>query len=119
MRSGYALAIPMAIVLGTGASASLAAEASPREPGAALQIGSVAEVDTQALRRLIDESTQPGVAPEPAEPPLSLALEEAIRTALEANLQLQIAALDVGTTEALVPAARAKFHPTPGVDAIA
>ncbi|MGH7289301.1 MAG: TolC family protein [Myxococcota bacterium] len=116
MRLWYALAISVALGL---FSASPSAGAEEPTPDPVLHIGSVSDVDTQTMRRLIEESTQSSVTQIPALPPLVLDLEQAVRTALESNLQLQIAALDRNVAEALVPAARAKFHPTPGLDVIA
>ncbi|MBE0527902.1 MAG: hypothetical protein IH629_01695, partial [Thermoleophilia bacterium] len=68
---------------------------------------------------MIDRATPTAEASTAESSPLVLSLEEAIRVALEANLQLQIASIDRNVAEALVPAARAKFHPTPGFDATA
>ena len=96
-----------------------ASYAEPAPSGGALSVGSISDLDTAEIRRRIDRAN--GAAEEAAlEPaPLVLSLEEAIRVALEANLQLQITAIDQHVAEALVPAARAKFHPIPGVEAAA
>jgi len=85
----------------------------------ALPIGSISELDTGEIRRLIDRATPTAETSTAESPPLVLSLEEAIRVALEANLQLQVAAIDRNVAEALVPAARAKFHPTPGFISVA
>lgn len=85
-----------------------------------LAIGSAAEIDTQALRNAIAK-TRGDVAPSPAPdtPVRVLDLEEALRIALEHNLPLQIAALDRDVSEREVPARRAFFHPTPGLNLVA
>src|SRR5262245_56688721 len=95
---------------GAADSPSVAARAAP------LAIGNVSEVDVAAVRRVLERAEPPRDAPAAAA--LVLTLEGAIRIALESNLQLQIAALDRDTAEALVPAAEAKYHPTPGFDAL-
>jgi outer membrane protein TolC len=93
--------------------------AEPVPPAGPLAIGSVSEVDTDEVQRLLDRASGATEAPAPDQAPLVLDLEEAIRVALEANLQLQIAAIDRNVADALVPAARAKFHPVPGFDVAA
>jgi len=96
---------------------ALDANAEPAPAPESLSIGSISDLDTAEIQRLIDRASSAAEATTPESPPLLLSLEEAIRVALEANLQLQIAAIDRNVAEALVPAARAKFHPTPGFDA--
>lgn len=95
------------------------ASAEPEAPAGPLAIGSVSEVDTNEVQALIDRASGTPEAPMPEQAPLVLSLEEAIRVALEANLSLQIAAIDRDVLDALVPAARAKFHPVPGFDVAA
>jgi outer membrane protein TolC len=92
----------------TGAAAEPAPEA--------ISVGSISELDTEEFQRLIQAARaeeQPAVA---ERTPLVLSLADSIHIALEANLRLQIATLDRDVAEALVPAARAKFHPVPGFD---
>ena len=84
-----------------------------------LSVGSISELDMAEIQRLIDHASATAEVTTPEVTPLLLSLEDAIRVALEANLQLQIARIDKNAAEALVPAARAKFHPIPGVDALA
>ena len=94
------------------ALAPISAEPAPGP----LPIGGISDVDTGEVRRLIDRASESAQAAAPEPTPLLLGLEEAIRVALEANLQLQVATIDRDVAEALVPAARAKFDPTPGFD---
>jgi outer membrane protein TolC len=104
------------------ALAALAAAAvAPAAAGSPeLRVGSAAEIDTGALRTAI-ESTRAtrDVEIGGGEPGRIFDLEEAIRIALEHNLNLQIAALDRDTVEREVPARRAFFHPTPGLNFVA
>jgi len=112
MRRSLAILVSTFLLL--PALAPLSAE--PAAPAGPLEIGSVSEVDTDEVQRLIDRASGTAEAPAPDGTPLVLSLEEAIRIALEANLSLQIAAIDRDVADALVPAARAKFHPVPGFD---
>jgi outer membrane protein TolC len=93
--------------------------AEPAPAPGSLSIGSISELDTEEIHQLIDRASSAAEVTTPESSPLVLSLEEAIRVALEANLQLQIALIDRNVAEALVPAARAKFHPVPGFDAVA
>lgn len=88
--------------------------------GDGLHVGSISEVDTEEIRRVIEKARR-SVAPTalPEEAAWRLGLEEAIRIALESNLRLQIAALDRDAAAHEVPAARAKFDPVPGFDLLA
>jgi outer membrane protein TolC len=77
------------------------------------RIGRASEIDTFALRRLIenalgDRGSTPVVG-------RRIGLDEAIETALVHNLRLQTSRLDRDIAERRVPEARARFHPTPGV----
>jgi outer membrane protein TolC len=92
------------------------AEAPPAPDGSAYSVGSVSEVDTREVRKLIEQARGRAEARGTDPAPLQLSLEEAIEVALRSNLSLQIADLDRDFAEALVPAARAKFHPVPGFD---
>jgi outer membrane protein TolC len=101
--------------------ASLAAlPAATASEGDALQVGAVSELDTEAIRRVIEQA-RPSLAPAglAEQEAWRLGLEEAIRIALESNLRLQIAALDRDAAAHEVPAARAKFDPVPGFDLLA
>jgi hypothetical protein len=80
-----------------------------------VHIGSALEIDTTEIRRVIDE-TLGGRVPPATVPGPRLGLEEAVTTALENNLSLQIAALDRDAGEHEVPAQKAFFHPTPGYE---
>jgi outer membrane protein TolC len=80
-------------------------------------IGSVSEVDTSEVRKRIEHARGAAEARGTDPATMQLSLAEAIQIALQANLRLQIAGLDRNIAEALVPAARAKFHPVPGFDA--
>lgn len=83
--------------------------------GPGLEVGKISELDLEAVRRIIDESSGAGEAPL-AETRV-LTLEESLKIALEQNLGLQLAALEVEAQEYEIPAARAKFHPTSGLAA--
>ena len=111
------------VTLSLGTSLSLGAltpaSAQPAPPAGPLAIGSVSEIDTNQIQALIEGARGATEAPVPGPPPLVLSLDEAIRVALESNLSLQIASIDRDVLEALVPAARAKFHPVPGFDVAA
>jgi outer membrane protein TolC len=101
---------------------AFAADEAPPLRNGAVTVGDVSELDLEQLRRSI-ERVQPAT-PAAAAPPLVVAvryldLEEALRTALESNLSLQIVALDRDEAEREVPATRAFFHPTPGFDYLA
>src|SRR5262245_10138159 len=105
-----------------GVLPALLGAAAPQPPPPApgtVSVGRISELDTEELRRLIEHAGGTAETAAPDRAPLVLSLEEAIRVALEANLQLQIASIDRDVAEALVPAARAKFHPVPGFDAAA
>jgi outer membrane protein TolC len=102
------------LILWGAAQAATTAEAG----AAGLRVGSVAELDTAELRRVI-EGARPAAAPAPEARVFHLTLDEALRIALENNLSLQIATLDRDAVEREVPATRAKFHPVAGFDALA
>lgn len=95
---------------------SLAAETAAAGP---LAVESVSDVDTARFRALLEEAAASAEARSADPTPLVLTLADALQVALQANLQLQIAEIDRQIFEALVPAARAKFHPVPGFDAFA
>lgn len=97
----------------------LSLDAARAEPAGGLSVEGVADVDTQRVRSLIEGASERAEARAPEPTPLLLTLEDAIRVALEANLRLQIATIDRDVADALVPAARAKFHPVPGFDVAA
>jgi outer membrane protein TolC len=99
--------------------AALAQAGAPAAPASPLAIGSVSEVDTDQVQDLIERASGAVEAPVPEQPPLVLTLAEAIDVALRSNLSLQISTIDRDVLEALVPAARAKFHPVPGFDVAA
>jgi outer membrane protein TolC len=115
MRRWFAtLSVCLCVPLG-----ALAQAVQPAVPDGPLAIGSVSEVDTGRVKALIERAGSVVEAPVMEQPPLVLDLDEAIRIALESNLSLQIATIDRDVLEALVPAARAKFHPVPGFDVAA
>jgi outer membrane protein TolC len=67
------------------------------------------------MRRAVGSSRrEEGLAPARSLPPLTL--ESGVAIALQNNLRIQIAALGRNAAEAEVPAARAFFHPSMGVD---
>jgi outer membrane protein TolC len=78
-----------------------------------IEVGSISELDLEAVRSIIDQSDDVGM-PVVAER-RALSLEEGVKTALELNLDLQIVALDVDASEVDIKGARSKFHPVAGV----
>lgn len=99
---------------------TLRASAVTEQPApGVIPVGSVSDLDTDDFQRLLRATSEEPEPPGPERAPLILSLEDAIRGALEANLRLQIATLDRDVAAALVPAARAKFHPVPGIDVAA
>jgi len=82
-----------------------------------IEVGDAGEVDMDAIRAVIDR-TQGDLGPLGTLPPgaQELGLEDAIRIALVNNLDLQIVALQRDAVEHEVPATKAKFDPTPGVN---
>jgi outer membrane protein TolC len=104
---------------GRAAEGAPAKGAGAEGGGTGLLIGSVSEVDTREIQRVI-EGARSALAPPSVSGPGAwrLSLEEAIRISLESNLRLQIAMLDRDAADHLVPAARAKFDPVPGFDVL-
>jgi outer membrane protein TolC len=79
-----------------------------------VEVGSPAEVDLEQVRRVIEASQQ--TAPSFRSPRMRyISLDDAVITALQHNLPLQIARIDVKAAEHEVPATRARFHPVPGL----
>jgi outer membrane protein TolC len=81
--------------------------ASPTANAEELLVGSISDLDLDELARIVelDPTTQPILQRR------SLSLEQALETALETNLRLDIARLDVDAQAPEVDATRAKFHP--------
>jgi outer membrane protein TolC len=99
--------LPLAALAG----ASPAAEAE----APALRIGALDELDLDRMRRAVGGARGEGSLAEARSlPPLTL--ETGIAIALQSNLRIQIAALARNAAEAEVPAARAFFHPSLGLD---
>jgi outer membrane protein TolC len=79
-----------------------------------VEVGSPAEVDLEQVRRVIQASQQ--TSPSFRSPKMRyISLDDAVITALQHNLSLQIARIDVKVGEHEVPATRARFHPVPGL----
>jgi outer membrane protein len=74
-----------------------------------LAVGDISQLDLGEMSKLLGERDAPIVLST-----RSISLDMALRVALEKNLQIQIATLDVETTEPEVDATRAKFHPVLG-----
>jgi outer membrane protein TolC len=79
-----------------------------------IQVGSIAELDLQAVREILDASDDVG-APAIRER-RALTLEEAVRVSLENNLGLQVVAVGVEGSEFDVRGARSKFYPVLAVE---
>jgi outer membrane protein TolC len=79
-----------------------------------LEVGVVSELDLQAMARFL------GAAEEllPPRDPRRISLDDALQIALEKNLRIQLATLDVDAAEPEVDATRAKFHPVVGADGV-
>jgi len=77
--------------------------------GLGVDVGRISDLDLDAIRAVIDESD----ATRPAAPVerRALSLEEAVKTALESNLSLQIVAIEAESSGLEVDANRSKFHP--------
>lgn len=90
----------------------LAPVASGNEP--TLKVGAVSEIDLEAMSRLL------GAAGEllPPTDPHKISLDDALQIALEKNLRIQLATLDVEVVEPEVDATKAKFHPLAGADGV-
>ncbi len=96
------------------------AGSAPGAPAPELDIGRASEIDTRALRSAIEGTRGERGAGASGDAAVRLVgLEEAIRLALEHNLRLQVAELDRDIAEREVPARRAFFHPTPGMNFLA
>lgn len=81
---------------------------APRRRGG-VEIGRISDLDLDAVRAVIDQSDDVPRT-EPVERK-ALSLEQAVKTALENNLALQIVALDVDSSEYEIDANKSKFHP--------
>ena len=78
-------------------------------PVEGLQVGSISELDLEAVRLIIDRSDDP-ISPD-IKGFRALSLEEAVQLSLEENLGLQVSLREVEIAEAGVAASKAKFHP--------
>jgi outer membrane protein len=77
-----------------------------------LEIGNISELDLGQMARILGPDEREAIRPEPR--PLSL--DQALELALEKNLRVEIATIDVAAVEPTVDAERAFFHPTAGAD---
>ena len=78
-------------------------------PVGGLEVGSISELDLEAVRLIIDRSDDP-ISPD-ITGHRALSLEEAVQLSLEENLGLQISLRSAEMAEAGVVASEAKFHP--------
>jgi outer membrane protein TolC len=92
---------------------ALAARAHAAEPEGGLAVGAASKLDLARLRALASQLREAS-APD-ATAPRALSLEDAVRTALERNLSLEIAELEAGAAEPALGANRALFDPTTGL----
>jgi len=114
MRSGWVVGGACALLVGAASAGAKATEAG------GMRIGSVAEVDTQSIRRAIEAARGAEATPPPTgSGAFHLTLEEALEMALQHNLPLQIATLDRDAAALGVPVAEAKFDPVPGFELLA
>lgn len=117
------LSIPSGLAIALFAAAPDAG-AQPEDPSAAvvesqpeaseLAVGAVSELDLSRLSSAIQSSMRWSAPIASERRPLSL--EEAVELALEQNLRLQVARIDVDAQEPEVDATHAKFHPSLGAD---
>jgi len=96
------------------ASIASLAPSRVRAEGVGMDVGSISDLDLEAVRAVIDQSDDVG-APVVREQ-LSLSLEESVKKALELNLGLQIVALEAESSESKIVTAKSKFHPVAAVD---
>ena len=101
----------LAIVANLVLAPAISAAQSPDAQSPAAQEGGF-DLDLDEINRIIDQSDDTG--PPRDEMGRSYTLEEAIKVALEHNLQLQIAALDVEAQLPEISSSKAKFHPLAG-----
>ncbi len=113
MRNSWAAArrAPLACASLLACAALASAETPTAET--ALAVGAATELDLARLRAIAAQISAPGADAGAA--PRALSLEEAVRTALERNLDLEIAELDVASAEPEVLANQAFFDPSSGV----
>ncbi|MEE3328781.1 MAG: hypothetical protein VX252_15685, partial [Myxococcota bacterium] len=78
-------------------------------PAEGLEVGSIAELDLEAVRSIIDRSDDP-VSPD-VRGHRALSLEQAVQLSLEENLGLQVSLRSTEIAEAGLDASKAKFHP--------
>ncbi|MDG2333281.1 MAG: TolC family protein [Myxococcota bacterium] len=83
-------------------------------PLPALEVGSISDLDLEAVRQILDQSDDVGAPAVRAR--LGLTLEGAVKASLENNLGLQIVALEVDARESDVTGARSKFHPVLAIE---
>ena len=76
-----------------------------------LAVGDISELDLAKMSKLLGTRDEPAAVSS-----RRISLDEALRMALEKNLQIQIATLDVETVGPEVDATRAKFHPVLGAE---
>lgn len=111
-----ALTLPLLLAL-PAAGPAAAATAGSSEPG--MEVGRIGDLDLAEVRRIIETAhpTDPGISP--SRYSRTLTLDEALRVALEHNLQIQIQSLNRDVAEREIPATKAKFHPLPGFQLLA
>jgi outer membrane protein TolC len=74
-------------------------------------------VDVEAIKRALEQFTPSGPrGPQPQQPPLALTLQHAVDLALANNLGLRNVSLAKESADLEISRARAKFHPTAGVN---
>ncbi|MCH2171302.1 TolC family protein [Myxococcota bacterium] len=86
-----------------------------QEPSDVIEVGNIQDLDLDRFRKIIDQSDD--VGPPPATTRRSLSLRESVQVALQHNLDIQIARLDLDILVPEVAANEAKFDPTPGFTA--
>ena len=100
------------LVLAVAAASASVDDVQPR----ALVVGDANDLDLTGLRALIQQVAPVGEVASSSAPVHTLTLSGAVEVALENNLDLQIALHRRDATAREVPATRAKFHPTPGIN---
>jgi outer membrane protein TolC len=103
----------LSIALAALALAALALPAAASDSLPPLAVGAASDLDLARLRALAGQLRGEAALAAPA--PRALSLEDALRTALERNLALEIAALDAAASDPALEAQRAFFDPTTGL----
>lgn len=104
------VAVVLGVLWAQGPGAGLAQE----DFDAGLEVGSISELDLEAVSQIINLSDDS--APPSATRELELSLEQAVELSLEQNLGLQVSFLEVESSQQGIRANKSKFHPVVEVE---